>query len=62
MAAHLSPEESRAIARLFVAVARLLTRMGYGWAALTVLGVLGVGWAAWTTPTWWAAVRNWLDQ
>lgn len=59
---HLSPEESRAIARFFVAVARVLIRMGYGWGALAALGVLGAGYAAWTAPTWWNWFRDWLEQ
>lgn len=64
MAAHvrLSPAEREAIARFFVTVARMFVRMGWGWAALTTLGVLGAGWAAWMAPTWWPAVRDWLDE
>ena len=59
---HITPEETHAIARFFIGVARLLTRLGYGWGALAVLGTLGAGWAVWTMPTWWAWFRNWLDE
>lgn len=62
MAAHISPAEARAMARVFVGVARILTRLGWGWGALAVLGTLGVGWAAWTLPSWWGLFRDWLDQ
>ena len=58
----MSPEESRAIGRFFVSVARLLIRMGWGWGALTALGVLCAGWAVWTAPTWWNWFRDWLEQ
>lgn len=60
--ARISPELSRAIGRFVVAVARLLTRLGYGWGVLAVLGTLGAGWAAWTIPTWWPLFRDWLDE
>jgi hypothetical protein len=62
MAARISPEEAHAIGRSFVAVARILTRLGFGWGALAVLGTLGVGWAAWTIPNWWPTFRDWLDE
>lgn len=41
----LSPKKSRAIGRFFVSVARIPIRMGWGWGALTALGVLYAGWA-----------------
>jgi hypothetical protein len=59
---HITPEESRAIARFFVAAIRILTRPGFGWGALAVLGALGAGWAAWTLPSWWGSFRDWLDE
>lgn len=62
MAARISPEEAHAIARVFVATTRLLTRLGYGWGALAVLGALGAGWAVWTLPSWWGSFRDWLDE
>lgn len=60
--ARLSPEESRALGRFFVVVARLIVRMGWGWGVLTALAVATAGWAVWTFPTWWGAVRDWLDE
>lgn len=60
--ARISPEEAHALGRFLVAVARLLARMGYGWATLSVLGVLCAGWAAYTAPTWWNTIREWMDQ
>lgn len=60
--ARLSPEESRALGRFFVAVVRLLVHMGWGWGALTMLGMVTAGWAAWTFPTWWAWIQDWIDE
>lgn len=58
----LSPAEREAVARFVIAAARMFIRMGWGWAALTTLGVLGAGWAAWTFPTWWNWFLDWLEE
>lgn len=63
MAAHLTPEESRALGRAIARIAGVLIRdLGWGW-ALMVVGSLGLaGYAAWTFPTWWNWFLDWLDE
>lgn len=61
--AHITPAESRALARAVGRIVGYLIReLGWGWGVLTALGALGLGWAAWTASTWWPFFRDWLEQ
>lgn len=60
---HLSPAESRALGRAISRIVGILIRdLGWGWGLTAAGGMMLAGWAAWTAPTWWSAVRDWLDE
>jgi len=59
---NLTPEQREALGRLIVALFRLVARLGWAWGTVTVLGVAVLGAAVWTVPTWWPALRDWLEQ
>lgn len=56
---HLSPAESRALSR---AIGWLVRELGWGWGMTAVGGIAVAGWAAWTFPTWWAWIQDWMDE
>ena len=58
----LTPEQRETLGRMIVALFRLVARLGWTWGTVTVLGVAVLGTAVWTVPTWWPALRDWLEQ
>jgi hypothetical protein len=61
--AHLTPAESRALGRAISRIVGILIRdLGWGWGLTVAVSTAFVGWAAWTAPTWWNALMDWLEQ
>ncbi len=56
---HLTPAESRAIARFFSVLVR---QLGWAWGSAVFTGAVGAAYAVYSAPDWWPQLRSWLRR
>lgn len=60
---HLTPAESRALARAVEDLVRyLVVHLGWGWGSLVIGALAALGAAGWNFDVWWPPIREWLEK